>query len=81
MHNLVQNQPDLAAVNQAQSLKHKALGPGSLLSTWAYVLFYPKKKKKKKRTHTVNSLLLHRWMQVTLISSHYLIKSNLLILH
>ena len=48
MHNLVQNQLDLAAVNQTQSLKHKVLGPGSLLSTWACVLFYQKKKK----THT-----------------------------
>ena len=29
-------------MNQAQSLKYKALGLGSLLSTWACVLFYPK---------------------------------------
>ena len=44
VHNLFRNQPNLAAVNQAQSLKlkHRAQDPCS--SNWACVLFKKKKK-------------------------------------
>ena len=44
MHHLVRNQPNLAAVNQAQSLKTISIRPRILVSTWTCVL--------KKRTHT-----------------------------
>ena len=47
MHHLVQNQPKLATVNQAQSLKTISIVARILVSTWACML-----KKKKRRTHT-----------------------------
>ena len=48
MHHLVQNQPKLAAVNQAQSLKTISIVARILVSTWACML----KKKKKEPTQT-----------------------------
>ena len=46
MHHLVQNQPKLVAVNQAQSLKTISIVAKILVSTWACML-----KKKKKNPH------------------------------
>ena len=49
MHHLVQNQPNLVMVNQAQflkSIKYQAHDP--CFFTWACELFFTKKKKKKK---------------------------------
>jgi len=56
MHHLVQNQSNLTAVNQAQSLKTISIGPRIFVSTWAYVL-----KKKNPHNWELGSHVQTKW--------------------
>ena len=59
-HNLDCNQPNLAAVNQAQSTKTTSKGPKILVFTWAWVL------SKKGPSQPLNPKSLNLWIWVQL---------------